>query len=58
MQITTHTIPTADAPRLITALRSLGLRVAAQRDGSITTLIFLAEEAAEAIAAIDAETSQ
>jgi hypothetical protein len=58
MQITTHTIPTDSAPRLITALRSLGLRVAAQRDGATTTLIFLAEEAAEAIAAINAETSQ
>jgi hypothetical protein len=58
MQTATHTIPTADAPRMITALRSAGVRVAAQRDGAITTLIFLAEEAAEAIAAINAETSQ
>jgi hypothetical protein len=58
MQTTTHTVPTDSAPRLIAALRSLGLRVAAQRDGSITTLIFLADEAAEAIAAINAETSQ
>jgi hypothetical protein len=58
MQTATHTIPTDSAPRMITALRSLGLRVAAQRDGATTTLIFLADEAAEAIAAINAETSQ
>jgi hypothetical protein len=57
MQTTTHTIPTADAPRLIAALRSLGLRVAAQRDGATTELIFLADEAAEAIAAIERELS-
>jgi hypothetical protein len=58
MQTTTKTVPTTDAPRMITTLRSLGVRVAAQRDGATTELIFLAEEAAEAIAAINAETSQ
>jgi hypothetical protein len=57
MQTTAKTIPTTDAPRLITALRSLGLRVAAQRDGATTELIFLADDAQVAIAAIERELS-
>jgi hypothetical protein len=58
MPITTRIIATTDAARLIEAIRTAGLRFAAQVDGDQTTLIFTACEARAAADAIAAELSR
>jgi hypothetical protein len=57
-QIATRQIATVDAARLIEAIRTTGLRFAAQVDGDQTTLIFTACESRAAADVIAAELSR
>jgi len=58
MNIATRIIATVDAARLIDAIRTAGLRYAAQVDGDTTTLIFTICEARAAADVIAAELSR
>jgi hypothetical protein len=58
MTIATRIIATTDAARLIEAIRTAGLRYAAQVDGDTTTLIFTECEAKVAANVIAAELSR